>query len=353
MYPFVSWAERLGLDVSYCADFDIDRDPSLLLKHKVVIFVGHPEYWSARMRTALEQAINSGVSVLFLAGNVCYWQVRFSADSNGIGQRRITCYKDRAPAEDPLRDSNPELLTTQWRNVRDPKHPEQNFSEAGLVGVQYLGQYQELPPVPMTLNVPQALLWMLDGTGLSTDGTIPNAVGYEADSLADQSPPSTLVWSQSQLNAPPGVFGHSTVYHTAGEDIVASFCSMDWNSLLDPQGPGGNPKAQRLTLNVLNRMLNGKFATSVSTELVKYKVDADSPLTLPVSVTSGNGIPAGIVQAIDPDGLIRAAIPTQNGIATLTIPPISQSVRLTLRYLGNNDFNGSSKTVKIKIKGTT
>ena len=51
-YQMINLLEQNGYDVSYTSDSDLDRNPSLLLNHKVFISSGHDEYWSAGERSA-------------------------------------------------------------------------------------------------------------------------------------------------------------------------------------------------------------------------------------------------------------------------------------------------------------
>ena len=48
----VLFLEQAGYDVSYQTDLDTDQDPSSLLGHRLVIDLGHDEYWTQTMRDA-------------------------------------------------------------------------------------------------------------------------------------------------------------------------------------------------------------------------------------------------------------------------------------------------------------
>jgi N,N-dimethylformamidase beta subunit-like, C-terminal len=62
-YNFVRFLEREGYDVSYQTDSDTDADPQSLLEHRLVVVVGHDEYWSKRMRDALDAARDAGTNL--------------------------------------------------------------------------------------------------------------------------------------------------------------------------------------------------------------------------------------------------------------------------------------------------
>ena len=74
--PFVAWAERNGIALEYAANSDLELYPGLLAAYRLVLSVGHDEYWSAPMRDNLEQFIGAGGNVAFFSGNTCCWQVR-------------------------------------------------------------------------------------------------------------------------------------------------------------------------------------------------------------------------------------------------------------------------------------
>ena len=74
-WPFVQWAEREGLALDYATNEDLERYPDLVSSYRLVLSVGHDEYWSEGMRTVLDRYIRAGGNVAFFSGNVCYRQV--------------------------------------------------------------------------------------------------------------------------------------------------------------------------------------------------------------------------------------------------------------------------------------
>jgi hypothetical protein len=54
-YPLVYWLERSGYDVAYSSNTDLELNGARVKNHKAYILGAHDEYWSAAMRTALEQ----------------------------------------------------------------------------------------------------------------------------------------------------------------------------------------------------------------------------------------------------------------------------------------------------------
>ena len=86
--PFVQWAESAGYALEFAANADLEFHPGMLQNYKLVLSVGHDEYWSAPMRDHLEDFIGKGGNVCFFSGNTCCWQVRSEDDG-----RAFTCWK--------------------------------------------------------------------------------------------------------------------------------------------------------------------------------------------------------------------------------------------------------------------
>mgnify|MGYP003349606770 FL=1 len=106
--PFVAWAETNGYTLDYCANLDLEQRPELLAKYRLVLSVGHDEYWSTPMRDHLESFIGNGGNVAFFSGNTCCWQVR--AEDGGSA---LVCWKQWYNL-DPMYRTNHALLSTLW-----------------------------------------------------------------------------------------------------------------------------------------------------------------------------------------------------------------------------------------------
>lgn len=108
---FADWSERQGLPLDYITQHDLDADPTLLEGHRVAVMVGHCEYWSARMRDAIDAWVERGGNIARFAGNFG-WQIRL--EDGGTTQ---VCYKDLAREADPyMRGSESHLTTTLWED---------------------------------------------------------------------------------------------------------------------------------------------------------------------------------------------------------------------------------------------
>src|SRR5207247_1311063 len=64
--PLVHFLEESGYDVSYTTDVDTDRDPSELLRNRLVIVAGHDEYWTKAIRDGFDRARSLGTNLAFM-----------------------------------------------------------------------------------------------------------------------------------------------------------------------------------------------------------------------------------------------------------------------------------------------
>ncbi|HRH66387.1 MAG TPA: DUF4082 domain-containing protein, partial [Bacteroidia bacterium] len=90
-YPMIRWLERNGYDVSYTTDVDMARMSGSITpsNHKVLLSVGHDEYWSEENRERFETAKENGVHLAFFSGNEIYWKTRWENDYH-----TLVCYKE-------------------------------------------------------------------------------------------------------------------------------------------------------------------------------------------------------------------------------------------------------------------
>src|SRR5581483_8694704 len=91
--PFIAWLERAGYRLDYCTDWDLHADPDLLAPYRLLLSVGHDEYWSDAMRGRLEGFVRRGGNVAFFSGNIAGFRVHFTD-----GDTAITCAKVPPPS---------------------------------------------------------------------------------------------------------------------------------------------------------------------------------------------------------------------------------------------------------------
>jgi hypothetical protein len=168
--PAMRFFEREGYDVSYATDVDVDRSPDVLLRHRLVLSIGHDEYWSRDMRTAWDRALRRSTNLATLGANTAYWQARYED-----GHRTLVEY--RSAAADPVKSTT--LRTVQFRALR-PARPECRLF--GLMYQYYAQTGYGSDPAGYTVAAPGTDPW-LRGTGLALGDRLPGLLGYEWDGL--------------------------------------------------------------------------------------------------------------------------------------------------------------------------
>ncbi len=292
---FVAWAEREGFAIDVAISQDLEEHPDVLEGHRLLLSVGHDEYWSWGMRDTVEAFLDGGGNAAFFSGNTCWWQVRFDDRHRGM-----TCFKYRA-AEDPVLGTAEERsLTGAWADRRVGR------PESAMTGLSFSrGGYSRyglgVPRASGAYTVWRADHWAFDGTDLRYGDALGLAdaiVGYEVDgcelTLKDGLPvpthtdgaPATLqilatapatLWSQdeqpSRYADEPGelehvaqaLFGdgwreelhrirhnHAVVAsfdHPGGGTVFNAGCT-DWTYGIE----GGDASVCRITRNVLERL---------------------------------------------------------------------------------------------------
>jgi hypothetical protein len=114
---FVRWilAERPfgAVNVTYIADADMENGQAL--QHaRVLIVLGHSEYWTRRARETFDAYVARGGDVVIAGGNVMWWQTRIADD-----RHTMIVYRSDKPAKaggDPVPDPN--LRTVRWNNPK-------------------------------------------------------------------------------------------------------------------------------------------------------------------------------------------------------------------------------------------
>jgi hypothetical protein len=269
---FVAWAEREGITLAYAANSDLEFRPEVLDHRRLVLSVGHDEYWSGPMRDRLEDFIGAGGNVAFFSGNTCCWQVRSEDGGNAL-----TCWKQNYHS-DPVYGARGSraTLTSLWSHHLVGR-PENQLTGVGFLwGGYHLshGQYMDGSGA-FTVHRPDH--WMFEGTGLEPGDAIGgkhSVVGYECDgceiewreglpfpSGSDGTPENFQVLGTAPARWHPddcewydrwenGRDGHAVlgVYQRGGTVVTTG--STDWAHGLR----GGDAVVERITRNVITQL---------------------------------------------------------------------------------------------------
>lgn len=233
-FPLVYFAESYGFNVTYFTDVDLDtHGAQLASRHAGIITLGHDEYWTAAMRSAVTGALAKGVNVAFLGANAMFRQVRLQASPSGAADREIVDYK--VATEDPLNGKDNAHVTVNWRD------PPVNQPESSVIG--QLFECNPAGPAPGV--VVDAGAWLFADTGLTNGATLPNLIGpwYDRVNLAYPTPPDVEVLMHSPVTCPGvGTSYADLTYYTApsGAGVLATgttgwVCELTASCVQDPR----------------------------------------------------------------------------------------------------------------------
>jgi hypothetical protein len=249
---FLRWMTTQNIqDTGYITDSDLD-DYNAIKKSKLLIIIGHSEYWTLKARKNFDKFVDSGNDALVLSGNTMWWQVRYGKNNN-----QMFCYK--YDSQDPINSTK--LKTINWNdlslNYSIPQSIGVEFSNAGYGRKPDKGwdgykivssspllentnlqkndiiffQSDELDGVPLTSNNDGAL--MIDNSSLQFEKV--ELIAYDK------------VWR--------GVDGIATwivFKKTKSSGIVINTASTNWCSI---NGMGQNVSMQQITLNMINKLI--------------------------------------------------------------------------------------------------
>ena len=292
-YPMLRWLERNGYNVSYTTDMDMARNASVITpaNHKMILSVGHDEYWSAEQRNKIETARNNGVGLAFFSGNEVYWKTRWEDN-----YQTLVCYKEGTMGEsicgnkcDPL----PTVWTGLWRDGCAPTYATNDGcnSEGSLTGQISWTQSTGSIKVPDTYK--NLRFWK--NTSIATLGVGQTAVlpygtlGNEWDpqQLDQTRYPAHRIILSNTIQA--GFIHKMSLYRHSSGALVFGSGTMQWawglddshdlNTATPPLQPASQDM-QQATVNLFHDM--GVDAGSLQVNLVAPGIGLD---VLPPSTT--------------------------------------------------------------------
>ena len=103
---FLEWIDNTPYrsDINFITDNDLD-DYSILKNTKLLVIIGHSEYWTRQARLNFDKFVDAGYDAIFLSGNNMWWQVRYDRKNC-----QLICYKSK----DADNCSDPLLTTINW-----------------------------------------------------------------------------------------------------------------------------------------------------------------------------------------------------------------------------------------------
>ena len=214
---FVSWLNKMGKQVEYLSDDDLERfrtGNELARAYDLVVFPGHAEYMTEHGYDVVARYRDLGGNLMFLAANNFFWKV------DRVGQRLFR--------------------VRQWRALGRP--------EASLVGAQYIGSNHGANQAPFVVAGAAAAPWAFAGTGLR-DGDTFGRYGIEIDGRTADSPPGTIVLAEIPNIFPRvGRSAEMTYYETRAGAKVFAAGALNFAASVD------EPAVSRLVDNVWTRL---------------------------------------------------------------------------------------------------
>jgi len=254
----LTWfSEMKDLDIAYIVDKDLE-DYETVKRGKILVIIGHSEYWTRGARQNFDKFINDGRHVLVLSGNTMWWQVRYTNDGTGL-----ICYKnDIDPAEDPMQKtinwSNSSLQFSILSSIgADFPHGGYGLkSDNGWDGLKIVNEHS---PLLQGLSLHQGDIIScptMEYDGAPLTGFDEN--GYpvlDKDALNFEKVELIGFDRGFRVNETIGTF--IVLQKTSTSGIVVNTSSMDWCSENGMGGTSGT-EIKKITLNAIQKLLRGE-----------------------------------------------------------------------------------------------
>ncbi len=180
--PFLAWAERNGYGIDVITNADLEEHPTIVSRYRLLLSVGHDEYWSGPMRDTVEQFIEGGGNVAFFSGNTSLWQVRLEDRVDGVASVMVG-YKGQFKRDPVFGTDRVGELTSIWSDHLIGR-PENHMTGVSFTrgGYHRIGKRVTNGAGGYTVYRPDH--WMFDGTDIDYGdlvGAASTTVGYECD----------------------------------------------------------------------------------------------------------------------------------------------------------------------------
>jgi hypothetical protein len=252
---FIRWLVRRGYAPEFCTDLDIHEDPSLCGRYRLLLSVGHDEYWSETTRDRVEAFVTAGGNLAFFGANVCWWRIHVVDDGTAI-----VCHQ-----------GGPNGALDHWWPASGARRPEDT-----LTGVSYRhgGGWWDGPRRTRGYVVQDPGHWAFSGTGLRRGEafgahTSPPLVGYECDGAPledfDESTGVAVLSSDAQRCGTPPDF----------RLLAAGPLGDDWQELPPREPLGGRRTIHAATIGAFSR--NGTTFTAGTTDWAQVLASGQEP----------------------------------------------------------------------------
>lgn len=257
-FPLCFWLEQHGYDVTYGSNSD-SLESDFITRCRAFISVGHDEYWDLRQYRAVETAINSPTSILWLSGNSVFMVSPFTPSAGGTPQRIIT----RAGSYGPLREDEVESYSSLFADLVEAGPDERRIIGARSV-VPFNGGGD------WTCSKPGH--WVFAETDMKKGDSIPGLVGWEHHGEPDVSRKGLEVLAEGSVWAGGTREGRytATIFSGPKDNFIFNAATIFWSQGLSsppghilpwshwsrPHGP--DERVQRMTHNLLRRAIKSQ-----------------------------------------------------------------------------------------------
>ncbi len=380
-YAMIRWLERNGYDMSYTTCVDMARDPSLITpsNHKILLSVGHDEYWSAEERRKYESAANAGVSLAFFSGNEVYWKTRWenSIDGTATPYRTLVCYKEGDGERgcgfkcDPL----PGVWTGTWRQGCDFPGNDGCKPENALTGhISWSGTWAGIT-VPSEYR--KFRLWKNTGVASLAAGqsvTFPDeTLGHEWDpessAYASFYPKRRITLSNTLV---AGQVHKLSLYKNASGALIFGAGTVQWSWGLDSKHDRGNRPPSRdmqqatvnlfgdmgvlpatpqtgLVLPVMSTDINPPTAT-ISTPVAGTTMVVNNVITITGTALDAEGAVGGVEISFDGGSTWHAATGMENWTYTWT--PVAPGAFIIKARAFDDSWNVTTTPAEFQVPVT-
>jgi hypothetical protein len=184
--PFIQWAEHEGYALDIVTNADLEDHPGLLAEgsaYRLLLSVGHDEYWSGPMRDTVEAFIARGGNAAFFSGNTSFWQVRLEERTPQGPAAVMVGYKGRFKDGPCYGTERAGELTTIWSDHLLGR-PENHMTGVSFARGGYHRIGKRVTSGAGGYTVHRAGHWLFAGTGIGYGdllGAGATIVGYECD----------------------------------------------------------------------------------------------------------------------------------------------------------------------------
>ena len=257
----LKWFPSLSnVKVSYITDLDLDDDYSSIEQSKVIVVMGHSEYWSLAARENFDRRVQEGGHAVILSGNTMWWQVRYAGTRDAL-----ICYKDGLLDPEPV----PTLKTILWAD------PTLQYSILSSIGADFNhGGYGLQPDKGWNgFKISNPASPLLEGTSLQR-GDVLDLPSDECDgaAIASWDPDGFPVLDNSQLQfAKLELIGFDrgaragndttptfiVMQKTNTSGIVVNVGSLSWCSSSGMGNATSGDRVKMITQNAIVKLLGG------------------------------------------------------------------------------------------------